>query len=90
MKNRKGTFKITKALIDNNPDGVIKTLANVLVLRCEYIAIYDHFEYHGISKLFDETEEGQVIPEYGFIISFDGKVTCFTSENSGAELNWLD
>ena len=72
MNNRKGILKISKAFIDNAPESIMEIMAKLIVLRCEYLATYDVYEYHVISPLLDEVETGQIVPEYTLTIGPDG------------------
>lgn len=64
MWERRGTFKIRADLTRRWPETVQKIMAQCAILRCEYLAIYDWYEYHAISNHFQVTPDGAVIPEY--------------------------
>ena len=72
MNNRKGVFTISKDLIDNHPENVMKIMSNVIIIHCEYSADYGKYQYNAISPLFEELKMGRFPPEYGFTTGPDG------------------
>ena len=65
---RMGTFKISMALIEENPKAIMQIMGRVIVVRaeCMYINIV---KYVAISPEFDEIEEGDKVPEYDVIVT---------------------
>lgn len=64
LLKRKGTFKVSVKLIEDNPDAVIEVLKDVLVTRADNDFITKTITYYGYSKHFDSVKEGDPIPEY--------------------------
>lgn len=61
---RRGRFKITRDLIVNNPEGVMKVLNNVLICKLESDFINNILIYTGYSKYFDIIEPSESTPDY--------------------------
>lgn len=64
LLKRKGTFKITRELIENNPEAIIEVLKDVLVINVENDFMTNTLIYNGYSKHFDLTELNEPAPEY--------------------------
>jgi len=70
MRSKKmGKFVISGALIENNPDDVMRLMGRMIVVRAEFIYGPNVVEYTAISDYFEEVEEGLVLPEYQFAFS---------------------
>lgn len=68
---------MAEALIMCDPAQASKVfaLAQCVVVRCEFIFIDKVFEYHVLSPLFDEIDEGLRAPEYHFNLTIlNGKI----------------
>lgn len=61
---RRGRFKLAKQIINANPDAARLIMGNLIVIRAECLAMEDVIEYWGISPLFRELREGELIPKY--------------------------
>lgn len=64
LLNRKGTFKITRDLIESNPEVIIDLLKDILVVKIDSDFMYNSLHYYGYSKHFDLLEDGEFPPEY--------------------------
>lgn len=63
-ERRIGILRIKhQAILDAQP-----IFAEVIIVRCEYMAAYNHYEYHCYSKHFRPIVEGYIFPEYEAII----------------------
>ena len=64
LLKRKGTFKITRDIIEKNPEAIIEVLKDVLVVSTENDFMTNTLIYRGYSKHFDLVKECEPIPEY--------------------------
>lgn len=75
LKNRKGSVKIRKKLIDDALKDVNKLLEHFFKdffpVNMEYCHFDDNFIYYGYSSQFKEIQEGEEIPEYNAMITID-------------------
>lgn len=65
---RIGTFKVARSLVDETPEMVMKIMGRCVVVDCKLHYVSDCFEYWAISPDFDETQLGQIAPEYSVLI----------------------
>ena len=79
---RYAKFEVSMALIDNNPEDVIKIFADVLVVRAEAMYHKKTIEYIGWSKHFRELEKGEVTPTY--------MAECTRSEDGELTVKWVE
>jgi len=76
LLKRKGQFEITRRLIKESPEGVLKVLKNVLVVHIVDNYINDSMIYFGYSPHFDIVEDFQDPPVYRPIINkSDGNIS---------------
>lgn len=61
---RKGTFKISRPLILQEPKAVLEILKDILIVKCDNDFMADSIIYYGYSKHFDITEENEEPPTY--------------------------
>lgn len=61
---RVGSFKITRDIIESNPEGVTKALNDILIVAVDNDFVTNSLIYKGYSKHFDLLENDRVIPEY--------------------------
>ena len=78
--NRKGRFAVSYDFIESKEmdfEDKLSIFKDIFILdcRCEYHS--QKVIYIGVSKLFDEVMEGQIVPEYTCILSRDnsGEIT---------------
>lgn len=77
MRNRHlGKFYVTGSLVENGELWRVLSLMEFVPTRAEYLWANDAFEYIGMSPMFEEVKEGQIIPEYVVGLNqFDNKVS---------------
>ena len=68
---RRGRFRVSVHLINEQPEDVKKIMAHFIILRADMDFGFDAFNYHALSDLFDEVESGYLLPEYE--ISYNAK-----------------
>ena len=78
FKRRKGKFYISEDMVQHQPDAVRRIMSKCIIVRCEYKFMYDKFEYHAYSPLFEILPEGQEAPTYIFTLSGYRKVIAET------------
>ena len=61
---RLGIFLISEALIRNDPEETIKIFKDMIVVRAESHYAGREIEYTAMSKHFDISKEGSLIPTY--------------------------
>jgi hypothetical protein len=68
---RKGRFRVTDTLIkdETSNENIKNIMAQMIIVRCEYMFEYASLEYTAISDLFEEVEEGLDTPLYNLIIN---------------------
>ena len=71
LMERRGAFKLTRKLITDSPDMVMKIMGNVIVVRAEHLFMIDAVEYQAYSPLFRIVPEGAETPTYTF--AYEGK-----------------
>ncbi|WNH10002.1 hypothetical protein [Thalassobellus suaedae] len=67
LKNNKGKIILNKVFIDTASIDVLEMLfANFFPISIvsDYLYIYDRIVYYGYSKHFEESKEGEKVPEY--------------------------
>ena len=75
---RRGRFRVSIHLINEQPDDVKKIMAHFIILRAECNFGFDALDYHALSDLFDEVESGYLLPEYE--ISYNAKTGKVSAE----------
>lgn len=70
--DRLGKFSISMKVITDNGDEVRKFMGNRIIIRAEMMYAEAEIQYTAHSHLFDKTEHGDRIPEYGIIVSRTG------------------
>lgn len=73
LLKRKGVFKISGKVIEENPKAIIAVLKDVLIVGVESNFMTKTLKYSGYSKYFDVVKEGEAIPEYLAAVT-DGKL----------------
>lgn len=82
--NRMGKFKISRPLIESNPEGVIEALKDVLIVKVDNDFMINTLIYAGYSKHFDILEPGEIAPNY--IVGIDeNKNVCWQREKEYTE-----
>ena len=74
-KKRRGKFLIPVEFFESFPNEMRMISSEIIVVRCEYLFAENSFIYHAYSEHFDEVEDGEVIPQYGFRFSENGIVS---------------
>jgi hypothetical protein len=64
LLKRIGTFKITRNLIEKNPEAIVEILKDVLVVSVENDFPTNTLIYKGYSKHFDLIEVNESLPQY--------------------------
>jgi hypothetical protein len=73
LLSRPGTLRVSRSLIEHDPEGLLIMLKDVLVVKIEDEAFTPNAIYYGYSKHFDVQEGDSIPPRYWFSI-IDGKV----------------
>ena len=68
---RCGKLIIPDQIVRSEPDIMMQVMGNLLVVRCEFMVMYNHFEYHAYSPKFRVLQEGEMTPEYLVSIETD-------------------
>lgn len=68
LVRRLGRFRVSQELVMTHPDGVMKALAECLIVRCEMRYATMTFDYEAMSPHFAECHEWCVPPEYEAIM----------------------
>lgn len=72
LKNRKGKTIIDRKLLFEQSEEVLRLLfSNFFPVHIEPNFLTDTMTYYGLSNLFDEIIEGEVIPTYEIIITWE-------------------
>ena len=80
---RRGRFKISRRMIENDPMLIKRIMGEMIIVRAELMWIGDEIEYVAYSKLFDIIPEQEESPFYKIIFMMDkGKVKEFKVERS--------
>jgi hypothetical protein len=66
IKRKLGKFKITLALINNNPQFVMDVMARVIIMEARYDYSVECVKYTAMSEYFEECPVGSSIPIYEF------------------------
>lgn len=66
---RRGTFKVSRDLIESNPEGVIEALKDVLIVSLENDFMTNSLIYRGYSKHFDLLEDDELETKYNAVVS---------------------
>ena len=64
LLKRRGTFTVTRALIETEPEGTAEALSGVLIVQLENIFMTNSIKYGGYSKHFDLLKVGEDTPNY--------------------------
>lgn len=64
LPRRLGKFAISRKLLLEHPDLVMRALSNCIVVRCEQLWEYDALSYVALSPLFDVVPTGQIANDY--------------------------
>lgn len=73
LLKRRGRLKIREDLIEKNPDGVLKSLSDMLVVRVDNDFMTRTLTYVGYSKQFDIIDDCEIIPNYIAEIDIESK-----------------
>lgn len=72
LSEKRGSFRLNRALIIQEPELVMKLMGKMIILRCEFMFVLDSFEYDAVcNELFDEIPEGKDMPMYKIILDDD-------------------
>jgi len=71
LRKRRGCFKISTKIIDDNPEIVMMAMARCLVIRAEHLLAYNCVEYCALSPEFDVVSDAVITPEYRVEITQD-------------------
>lgn len=66
---RYGNFKISKKLIEMQPEAVRGVMAKCIITRAEFVLSSDCIEYTAISELFKPVRWGEQIPNYDITVN---------------------
>lgn len=64
LRRRCGKLVVPAKLVAQDPDLMMRVMAECIVVRAEYLAMFDLFEYQVYSPLIPILEEGRMTPEY--------------------------
>jgi len=64
IRDRKGIFVISRTLLEDCPDLVMKVMSKVIIFRAEFMFDKDAIEYHAVSPWFNEISLGFEAPYY--------------------------
>jgi len=73
---RIGRFRISMRLIERFDTDVKRVMGQCIITRADYLFSCDAIEYVAISEHFRELDEGEIAPEYAWIFTSDGGMTC--------------
>lgn len=68
---RLGRFSLPFDLVMGKDPRALAFLASCVVLRAELMAYNLELEYMGICPLFDEIEQGELVPDYHILFPLD-------------------
>ena len=72
--SRWGKFYVSHELIHNISHADVNLIfKDVVILRCEYMAITNEFEYYAVSKHFRVAEQAREVPKYIATVKQDEK-----------------
>lgn len=75
LSNKRGSFRISRALVIQEPELTMKLMGKMIILRCEFMFALDSFEYDAVcDELFDEIPEGRDLPMYKIILDDDKQI----------------
>jgi hypothetical protein len=63
-QKRSGKFKVSAAIVRDHPEAMLKVMAEVIILRAEYLFMRDLFEYSAWSPKFELCADCCESPEY--------------------------
>ena len=63
-RNQIGRFRIDRDVISENPDGVMKILKFMCVIKAEMLFECDGIQYTAYSRKFAEHDRNQITPNY--------------------------
>lgn len=69
LEQRRGYIKISFALIQDNPKGVMQILSKLLVIRAENDFMSNSVKYWAYCKYFEPIEKGIIEPQYDCIVT---------------------
>ena len=77
LRARRGKVKIFDDFINKNPKDMLAIFAHFLVVRAEYLFVFNAVEYQGYCHLFEPLFPGSEMPEYQFELTKDerGRIT---------------
>tara|TARA_R110000851_G_scaffold72413_20_gene160496 strand:- start:1064 stop:1306 length:243 start_codon:yes stop_codon:yes gene_type:complete len=67
-----GTFTVSKALIDANPEAIMKLMGRMVILQANYDCLVDGVKYTARSEYFEEIPKNVRAPYYEVIINEAG------------------
>lgn len=78
LRTRCGKLMIPAQLISQEPELMLRVMGECIVVRAEYLAMYNIFEYHVYSPLLPILDEGTVTPEYNVQFDIEADKITFT------------
>lgn len=83
LSKRRGRFQIPLAIIENQPEMVLKVMGEVIVIEATASAWTCLVQYQALSPHFRKVKEGEVIPEYYATVETagDGNISVKFIEN---------
>ena len=77
LQRRLGRFAISRKLVEQTPDAVMRALSNCIVVHCEQLYEYDAFAYVALSPLFAVVPQGQKANDYQILFTEYSKAIHF-------------
>lgn len=84
-KHRIGKFIVSNTVFKEMYEKEISIFNHFYIINCEYAVYLDVFEYTAYSNLFDEIEDGSIIPYYN--IKFNNNYTITVEKDNINEYN---
>jgi hypothetical protein len=80
ISRRIGAFKISRPLIEDDQYTQMVSLifAKIKIIHCDFHYGDNTFHYKGICELFDETNNGEFVPDYE--LTFDSQTMALTAQ----------
>lgn len=77
FSKRRGSVKVTRTLLVQNPEEMRHVLSNLLIVRAENDFITDTITYYAYSELFEPIEDLNEPPRYNLVVTReqDGKIS---------------
>jgi hypothetical protein len=69
LLQRPGAFRISRALLETDPEAFLTAIAGVAIVRCEFLHVYDCIEYVGYCADFERQDFGNVAPRYECLLT---------------------